>query len=58
MYGTATATGLQAEARQTTPTCTGEFDMVAQTSGTTMTWTFKGNDCLGPENGTGKGTKQ
>lgn len=57
MYGTSSPTGLQASARQTTPTCIGQFDMLAQ-AGASMTWTFKGTDCLGIENGKGTATKK
>lgn len=58
MFGTASSAGLSATANQTTPTCTGQFAMTAQISGSTMTWTFVGQDCLGAENGKGSATKK
>jgi hypothetical protein len=57
MYGTA-SNALAATARQTTPTCSGSFDMQAQVNGNVMKWTFNGTDCLGNEIGTGTATKQ
>jgi hypothetical protein len=59
MYGTVAAGSntLTAKAEQTTPTCTGQFEMSAAVSGGTLTWSFKGQDCLGVEDGQGKASR-
>lgn len=44
-------------ADQTTPTCTAKFAMAATVHGNKMQWTFKGNDCLGMEDGAGTATR-
>jgi hypothetical protein len=48
---------LTAKAEQKTPTCTGQFDMSATVSAGTLTWSFKGEDCLGAEDGRGKASR-
>jgi hypothetical protein len=58
MSGTVNGSGqLVAKATQTTPTCRGTFNMVATISSGTLSWTFKGTDCLGTENGSGTATQ-
>lgn len=59
MYGTVAAGSntLTAKAEQTTPTCPGQFEMLAAVSGGILTWSFKGEDCLGTEDGQGKASR-
>jgi hypothetical protein len=58
MSGTINSSGqLVAKATQTTPKCRGQFNMAASISNNTLAWTFKGNDCLGVENGNGTATQ-
>lgn len=58
MSGTINSSGqLAAKATQITPSCPGQFNMAATISNNTLTWTFKGKDCLGIENGTGTATQ-
>lgn len=59
MYGTVAAGSntLTAKAEQTTPTCPGQFDMSATVTAGALTWSFKGQDCLGAEDGQGKASR-
>lgn len=59
MSGTAQTGGAASlKATQVTPTCFGRFQMPVQVNGSSMTWKFTGQDCLGSENGSGTATKQ
>jgi hypothetical protein len=41
----------------TTPQCPGRYQATYQISGNTLTWTYRGRDCLGTESGSGSATR-
>ena len=57
MRGTISGNELNLSATQVTPGCEGEFSMPGIIDGDTFKWQFKGNDCLGVEDGSGTATR-
>lgn len=44
----------QGTSSQVTPGCTTSYQMSGTVDGKTMRWSFKGQDCLGSEDGSGE----